>query len=144
MRGLVAHEETDYEEWGASASLRIEPAAGGRGWDLAIGPRWGDATSATDRLWTQESTGTIREAPGVGAKTQLASEIGYGFAHVLGTPGIWRAHIGADIVENAQSRYRAGATWRMDKDAEIGAEFTHGGDGGERRNTILVRGAMRW
>ena len=144
VRGLVAHEETDYEEWGASASLRIEPAAGGRGWDLAIGPRWGDATSATDRLWTQESTGTIREAPGVGAKTQLQSEIGYGFAHVLGTPGIWRAYIGADIVENAQSRYRAGATWRMDKDAEIGAEFTHGGDGGERRNTILVRGAMRW
>ena len=144
VRGLVAHEETDYEEWGASASLRIEPAAGGRGWDLAIGPRWGDATSATDRLWTQESTGTIREAPGVGAKTQLQSEIGYGFAHVLGTPGIWRAHIGADIDENAQSRYRAGATWRMDKNAEIEAEFTHGDDGGERRNTILVRGAMRW
>ena len=91
-----------------------------------------------------KSTGTIREAPGVGAKTQLESEIGYGFANVLGTPGIWRAHIGADIDENAQSRYRAGATWRMDKNAEIGAEFTHGGDGGERRNTILVRGAMRW
>ena len=34
-RGLVAHEDGDYAEWGASGSVRIDPGASGRGLSLA-------------------------------------------------------------------------------------------------------------
>ena len=41
VRGLLAHEDSDYGEWGASGSLRIAPGAGGQGLALAREPRPG-------------------------------------------------------------------------------------------------------
>ena len=35
VRGLVAHEASGYEEWGASGSVRIDPGASGRGLSLS-------------------------------------------------------------------------------------------------------------
>ena len=46
-RGLVAHEDTDYTEWGASGSVRIEPDASGRGLSLTLAPSCG-----AERVWS--------------------------------------------------------------------------------------------
>ena len=35
VRALVAHEESGYEEWGASGSIRINPGDSGRGLSLS-------------------------------------------------------------------------------------------------------------
>ena len=35
VRGLVAHEASGYEEWGASGTVRIDPGASGRGLSLS-------------------------------------------------------------------------------------------------------------
>ena len=53
-RGLVAHEDTDYAEWGASGSVRIEPGASGRGLSLTLAPSWGADTGGAERLWSVE------------------------------------------------------------------------------------------
>ena len=39
-RYLVAHEDGAYREWGASASVRIDPGAPGRGLTLSVMPSW--------------------------------------------------------------------------------------------------------
>ena len=36
-RGLIAHEERDYEEWGMSASLALSPGEGARGLSMRVG-----------------------------------------------------------------------------------------------------------
>ena len=41
VRGLLAHEDSDYQEWGASGSLRLDPGAGGQGLALTLAPAWG-------------------------------------------------------------------------------------------------------
>ena len=50
VRMLVAHEESGYEEWGASGAIRITPSASGRGLTLSIAPEWGGTGSATEQL----------------------------------------------------------------------------------------------
>ena len=41
VRSLVAHEDSDYEEWGMSGAIRVTPSSSGRGLTLAIAPRMG-------------------------------------------------------------------------------------------------------
>ena len=38
VRGLLAHEDSDYTEWGASGSVRLEPDASGRGLSFSLAP----------------------------------------------------------------------------------------------------------
>ena len=40
IRGLLAHEDDDYEEWGASGTLRVDPGAMGLGLALTVSPVW--------------------------------------------------------------------------------------------------------
>ena len=44
VRTLVAHDDSAYEEWGASASVRVDPAADGRGMSLTL-------SDAGSRTW---------------------------------------------------------------------------------------------
>ena len=55
QRGLLAHEDSGYEEWGASATLRLSPSASGRGLSLSVAPTWGKANDATQRLWARRT-----------------------------------------------------------------------------------------
>ena len=54
-RGLLAHEERDYEEWGVSASLGLSPGGDGRGLSMRVGSAWGAASGGTERLWSQRA-----------------------------------------------------------------------------------------
>ena len=60
-RGLLAHEDTDYREWGASGSVRIDPGAAGRGLALSLSPAWGADLGGAERLWS------ARDARGLAA-----------------------------------------------------------------------------
>ena len=40
-RGLLAHEDADYTEWGVAGSVRIDPGAVGRGLSLTLTTAWG-------------------------------------------------------------------------------------------------------
>ena len=48
----IAHDDTAYEEWGASGSIRIDPGTAGRGLSLTITPTWGSAASEAEQLWS--------------------------------------------------------------------------------------------
>ena len=56
VRTLVAHEESGYDEWGASGAIRVNPSASGRGLSLSLTPTWGAAGSGVDQLWTLTDT----------------------------------------------------------------------------------------
>ena len=49
-RALVAHEDADYREWGASGAVRLAPGEGGRGLSFSLSPTWGEASGGADRL----------------------------------------------------------------------------------------------
>ena len=72
-RGLLAHEETDYKEWGASGSVRIDPGAAGRGLSLTLTPAWGADTGGRSSCGRRATRGvsprtTPSSRPGVSTR----------------------------------------------------------------------------
>ena len=43
-RGLLAHQDTAYEEWGFSGAMTVTPSADGRGLSMRLGSGWGATT----------------------------------------------------------------------------------------------------
>ncbi len=48
--GLVAHEDTDYSEWGVLGAVRIAPGAVVRGLPLSLAPAWGADSGGAEQL----------------------------------------------------------------------------------------------
>ena len=107
VRGLLAHEDRDYEEWGASGTVRIDPGAGGQGLALTLAPAWGATASGVDGLWSRQTTAGLapqgnRAAP-VG---RLNAEVGYGFAPF--GAGLLTPYAGTVLSDGAARTYRVG------------------------------------
>ena len=112
VRGLVAHEEAGYEEWGASGSVRIEPDASGRGLSLSLTPVWGAAAGSTDRLWSLPDARGLAGDEAFEAESRLDARIGYGFA-VLGGRAVATPHAG-------WSRSGERETWQLGQRLRLG------------------------
>ena len=108
VRGLLAHEDRDYEEWGASGTLRLAPGVAGHGLSLTVSPTWGAAASGVDGLWTRPTTAGLAP-PGTGpAPTgQLAADVGYGLPAPFGT-GLLTPYAGTVLAEGQTRTYRVG------------------------------------
>ena len=128
-RGLVAHEDTDYAEWGASGSVRVEPDASGRGLSLTLAPAWGADSGGAERLW---SAGDARGlAPDVAADpvSRLEAEVGYGFS-VFGGRGV-------ATPQAAWSRAERGEALRLGQRLNLGAsEWRLETEFGEQSHTL--------
>ena len=81
-RGLIAHEDGAYEEWGASGSVRISPDPAGRGLNLDLSPSWGGtAHGGALALWSRRDMTGISTGDGSAARVgggRLALDLGYG------------------------------------------------------------------
>ena len=92
-RGLVAHQDSAYEEWGAWATLRLDPGEAGKGLSLSLSPTWGAANSGLDQLWNSVSVpgyGVGAPGYGVGAPGYGTGAPGYGVGaqgYAVGAPG---------------------------------------------------------
>ena len=80
VRGLVAHEASDYREWGASGSIRVDPGAQGRGLALTLVPSWGAAASGAERLWSAGDARDLAPEEEFAAGGRLEARLGYGMA----------------------------------------------------------------
>ena len=113
VRGLLAHEDDDYQEWGASGSLRLAPGAGGQGLALTLAPTWGAASSGVNGLWSRQTTAGL--APQGNRQTpagQLNAEVGYGVAAPFGT-GLLTPYAGTVLSDGAARTYRVGGRLQM-------------------------------
>ena len=113
VRGLLAHEDSDYEEWGASGSLRIDPGADGQGLALTLAPTWGATSSGVDGLWSRQTTAGL--APQGTRQTptgRLNAEVRYGIPAPLDT-GLLTPYAGTVLAEGAARTYRLGTRLRV-------------------------------
>ncbi|MDE2912982.1 MAG: autotransporter domain-containing protein [Paracoccaceae bacterium] len=76
-RTLLAH-SGDYEEWGVSGLVKLDPGPAGVGLAFSVQPAWGQTASGVQRLW---ETGMIRGAtPSGEANGRLDANVSYGMA----------------------------------------------------------------
>ena len=128
VRGLVAHEDADYSERGASGSVRIAPGADGRGLTLTLAPAWGAAEGGAERLWSHRDARGFAPEGEAEAGSRLEAELGYGFA-VFGDRGVATPHAGWSRAGESETlilgqRLQMGASrWH------VAGEFAAGGRG---------------
>ena len=143
-RTLVAHEDSAYKEWGASAAIRVTPDPSGRGLTLSIAPAWGQTGSGAQRLWS------ARDASGLGtdsefeATSRLDIDAGYGFG-LRHSRGVLTPYAGFTLGDGGARTLRTGTRWQLTPDAVFGLERTRRADSaGEGENEVLLRAALRF
>ena len=125
VRGLLAHEDSDYEEWGAWGTVRVDPGAFGQGLALTVRPTWGAATSGVEGLWGRETMaglvpqGTRPQAAG----GRLNAEVSYGLAAPVGT-GLLTPYAGTSLARGADRIYRVGVRLRLAGGTATGLELS--------------------
>ena len=110
VRGLLAHEDEHYQEWGASGTVRLAPGPTGRGLALTLAPTWGATASGVDGLWARQTTqGLAPQGTQATPAGQLAADVGYGFAAF--DTGLLTPYAGTVLSAGADRTYRVGARW---------------------------------
>ena len=125
MRGLVAHEDDDYDEWGAWGTVRVAPGAGGRGLALTLAPAWGVAQSGVEGLWARQTTqGLAPQGPQGPAAGRLTAEVGYGLPAPIGR-GVVTPYGGVTLAQGGTQQYRLGGRLAIDAGLTLNLEGAH-------------------
>ena len=122
-RGLIAHEDTDYREWGASASVRLDPGAAGRGLSLSLSPAWGTDSGGAERLWGLSDARGLAANDSFEPAGRLDAEAGYGLG-AFGGRGLMTPFAGLALSDAGDRTWRTGVRWTLGPDLSFGVEGT--------------------
>ena len=122
VRGLLAHEASDYREWGASGALRFGPGQQGRGLTASIMPTWGSAASGVSRLWGQsDAAGLAVDDALASAAGRLDAELGYGLA-VLNGRSLLTPYARVALTEGSDQVWHLGARLALAESLNLSLE----------------------
>ena len=128
-RWLAAHSEKGARERGLSATVRLDPEAGGRGLSLALTPRWGAPAGGADRLWREDAP----QASGASDAAALDARLGYGFALAPGAGGLLTPFAETGMAAGGDRRLRLGTRFEA-RGGALALELA-----GERRESANAR-----
>ena len=142
VRGLLAHEDRDYQEWGASGTVRIAPGATGQGLSLTLSPTWGAAASGVDGLWSRQTTAGLAQNNRRAPAGRLNAEVGYGFAPF--ESGLLTPYAGTVLTGGDARAYRLGTRWTGVTGLTLNLEGTRQESAGQQRATQGLRLQVDW
>ena len=148
-RMLIAHADSDYEEWGASATARLDPGSDGRGLSLSLSPTLGSASSATERLWGAHDAHGLAPGSEFEAARGLTAEAGYGIG-LFGGAFTGTPNLGFGMSDGGARDYRIGL--RLNSAApdasgfEVSLDATRSepANDNEAEHGVMLRSAIRW
>ena len=122
-RVLAAYEE-NYEEWGASGLIRLDPGIDRQGLSFSLVPSYGQTASGVQRLWDQGlPQGSPQGAPTTQAPTgRLEAEVGYGLAAFAGQ-GLVTPY-SAVMLGGGTQQYRVGSRLELGPALRLSLEGT--------------------
>ncbi len=129
-RGLIAHEDGGYEEWGLSGSVQVDPGRAGRGLMLRLASGWGRTASGTQALWQRQDARGLAPQLGSTPGSRFSAEWSYGL-DLPWNRGLLTPYSGIEMAGRSR-RLRLG--WRY----EVGQWLSLSLDG-ERRETPHAR-----
>ena len=121
-RGLVAHEDTEYEHWGFSGTVAYTPNVEGRGLNLKVGSTWGAAQSGVAGLRSRETASGLAKASPMNAAQRFQAEFGYGFAGRKGR-AVRVPYVKAESAHGASRLLQLGVKFTAGRDIEAGLEL---------------------
>ena len=145
LRTLLAHHETGYEEWEASARLRIDPQSSGRGLSLTLAPAFSATGDAGARpWWGDDLRSQLAERADFGPGKRLDAELGYG-VRLSGVRGLLTPYGGLSIRGGGTREWRLGTRWAVVPSIDLSLEGACRRAAGEEDadRALMLRGALR-
>ena len=148
-RGLAAHEDEGFREWGASAALVWEPRPQGeRGLSLSLTQSWGASSSGgMDALLSRDTLVGLAANDTAPDGRRLEAELGYGMA-VFGGDFTGTPNAALTVTEGGRD-WRLG--WRLTPAWPDGSGFEvnldvlrREADGEAPAHAVMLRGAIRF
>ena len=123
-RALLAHAEDDYREWGAGASVVLDPGANGRGMLLRLASSRGTTDGGAERMWAGDAKALANlaandDAPAV----RLDTELGYGLP-ALGGRGTLTPYGGLTLAGEGARDWRLGVRLKLRSSLSLSLEGT--------------------
>ena len=149
-RMLLAHADSDYEEWGVSATARLDPGERGRGLSFSLAPTIGATSSASERLWgAQDARALAPDGGAFEAGRGLQAEAGYGMA-LFGDRFTGMPNLGFGLADGGARDWRLG--WRLTSAVEGDPGFEVSLDAIRREaanddtpeHGLMLRSFIRW
>ena len=144
VRGLLVHEDTQYEEFGLSGTLIYAPREDGRGLSMTMASARGVAESGVQALWSrQDMEGLAGGGAVLNAGQRFGTRIGYGMDGPAGR-ALWVPYIGTDTHGDTQA-LRLGVTLSSGPNAEAGLELGERNTGpGVTERAAMLSGSLRF
>ena len=143
-RALVAHEDTEYEEWGFSGSLAYTPGKDGRGLSMKLDSAWGSTQSGLQSLWSRQDASGLAGTSPFEAAQRFEAKLGYGIEGRR-EAALWVPFVAAQAVDGGGQSLRMGVTLTAGTNLEAGLEFGRLETGrGAPGHAVELRGALRW
>ena len=143
-RALLAHEESDYQEWGLGASVLVRPDASGQGATFNLRSTWGDIANGVDALWNGRDAGLAAAGLGTRYGARHDAEVGYG----LNAPGgrnVLVPYIGVGASDIGTRDYRLGVRLRSNSTMNLSVEVDRReGFGPDPDHGVVLRGWLYW
>ena len=144
-RGLVAHQDTEYEEWGFSGSIAYTPSEDGRGLSVRLGSAWGATQSGVQSLWNQQDASGLARNAAFEAALRFEAELGYGIAGRRRN-SLWVPFIAAQAADGGGQALQMGV--RLASESSLEAELRlgrrQGRPGAAPEHAVQLHGALRW
>ena len=141
-RTLLSH-SGDYEEWGVSGLVRIDPGASGQGLAFSLQPAWGRTASGVERLWeTGVSGGAALADQGAG---RVHARIAYGIGDTWGSQGMLTPYTGVWLSDEGSRRLSLGSRYDIGPWVGMSLEGVHGQPArGAADHGVMLRADLRW
>ena len=143
-RTLLSHDDSAYEEWGASLALRVDPGEHGRGLSLSIAPTWGAAASEAEQLWSTRAAADLVGHTGFEANRHLNAEVGYGLGLTQGR-GLLTPYAALTLSNGDSKTLGTGVRWNASQAATLALEGVREFASDQPASSALtLRAAMRF
>ena len=140
---LLAHEDTEYEEWGFSGSIRYQPRTDGQGLSMNLGSAWGATQSGVRSLWSRQDASGLARGTAMNAAQRFQAQLGYGFAGRR-KDSLCVPFIAAQAADGGGEALRMGVKLTSGPNVEAGLEFGRQVPSGVPDYAVRLGGVLRW
>ena len=144
-RALVAHQDSEYEEWGFSGAIAYTPSEDGRGLSMRLGSGWGATQSGVQSLWRRQDASGLARHAAFDAAEPYQAELRYGLDGLKGRLR-WAPYIGVESGGGSSQALRLGVTLTSGRRFDAGLELgrRQGGPGADTEYAGQLRATLRW
>ena len=142
-RALLGH-DGDYDEWGFSGLVRIDPGADGVGLAVSLEPQWGQTSSGVQQMWEADAIGgalSDSQSP-----LRMNARVAYGMVALWGgRQGVLTPYTDVSLSGEGSRRLSLGGQFNIGSSVQMSLEVLHDQLAyGDSDHSVMLRGNFNW